>query len=168
MSDPHDHDPLSPQTHEPNSRPPSDDPTFTLSLPDGTTQRISVEGLRQLPPSSISACYIVSTGHGTSGPFTFTGACLIDLIAAQLGPDVPWTQVEVISADGFGNRVRREELISPGQVAPILLSYTIDDQPLTREQGLVRMIVPSETDDALRQVKWVGQVRVKDDGGQGC
>jgi hypothetical protein len=34
----------------------------------------------------------------------------------------------------------------------------MEGQPLTREQGLVRMIVPSERDDALRQVKWVGKI----------
>jgi hypothetical protein len=40
------------------------------------------------------------------------------------------------------------------------LSYAIDGTPLTRAQGLVRLIVPSETDDALRQVKWVQRIEV--------
>jgi hypothetical protein len=31
---------------------------------------------------------------------------------------------------------------------------------LTRAQGLVRLIVPHERDDALRQVKWVTRIIV--------
>jgi hypothetical protein len=34
----------------------------------------------------------------------------------------------------------------------------LNGQPLTRAQGLIRLIVPAETDDALRQVKWVTQI----------
>jgi len=36
----------------------------------------------------------------------------------------------------------------------------MDGATLTRAQGLVRLIVPSETDDALRQVKWVGRIEI--------
>ncbi|MCB0075748.1 MAG: molybdopterin-dependent oxidoreductase [Caldilineaceae bacterium] len=43
---------------------------------------------------------------------------------------------------------------------PSLLAITLDGQPLTREQGLVRLIVPTETDDALKQVKWVAEIVV--------
>jgi hypothetical protein len=67
--------------------------------------------------------------------------------------------VDVVSADGFGTRVQAKE-VREGPDAPILLSYEIDGVSMTRGQGLVRLIVPSETDDALRQVKWVGEVRV--------
>jgi hypothetical protein len=31
---------------------------------------------------------------------------------------------------------------------------------MTREQGLVRLIVPSEENDALRQVKWVARIDI--------
>ncbi|MCB0214954.1 MAG: hypothetical protein KDJ52_36780, partial [Anaerolineae bacterium] len=80
---------------------------------------------------------------------------------SQLSPDIAWSQVEVISADGFGNRVFAEELLEPDPAGPALLSLTIDNQAMTRRQGLVRMIVPSEKNDALRQVKWVGKIVVK-------
>ena len=43
---------------------------------------------------------------------------------------------------------------------PILLATHIDGQPLTREAGLVRLIVPAERDDALRQVKWIAEIRI--------
>jgi hypothetical protein len=36
----------------------------------------------------------------------------------------------------------------------------MDGAPLSRRQGVVRLVVPSEVDDALRQVKWVAAVRV--------
>jgi hypothetical protein len=37
-----------------------------------------------------------------------------------------------------------------------------DGQKLTRRQGLVRLIVPREKDDALRQVKWVGRIVIRE------
>lgn len=72
--------------------------------------------------------------------------------------------MEVVSADGFGNRVYRKELAQPDPAGPILLAYGVNGRSLTREEGLVRLIVPGERDDALRQVKWVGEVRVVDSG----
>ncbi len=161
---PHDEtaDPLQPHSHDPNPAPPSADPMFELLLPNGRSHRITVYDLQQLPKTSVVNCYIVSTGHGTSGPFTFIGATLLAFINHYWAE--PWSQAEVVSADGFGNRVLAEELHQPAPAGPILLAYEMDGQPLTREQGLVRMIVPSERDDALRQVKWVGQVKVIGDG----
>ena len=155
------HDPLKPHSHDPNPQPPSDDPAFAFVLPDGTETTVYVADLEALPQTSVPECYIVSTGHGTSGPFTFGGVRLLDLVQSRLAPGTGWLQVEVISADGFGNRVTAEELLRPNP-RPIILSVTLDGQVMSREQGLVRMIVPSETDDALRQVKWVGRVVVKD------
>jgi DMSO/TMAO reductase YedYZ molybdopterin-dependent catalytic subunit len=158
----HPHDPLRPHSHDPNPTPPSDNPDFVFVAPDGTETTITLPELEHLPRTTIPNCYIVSTGHGTSGPFTFSGARLLDLIQSQLPPTLGWSQVEVISADGFGNRVMAKELFQPDPAGPALLSYTLDGQPLTRRQGLVRLIVPSEKDDALRQVKWVGRVVVRD------
>ncbi len=155
-------DPLQPHSHEPNPDPPSADPAFELVLVNGRSQRITVQDLRQLPVISVSDCYIVSTGHGTSGPFTFSGAALLDFVA-HFCPGA-WSEVEVVSADGFGNRVLASELHQPDPAGPILLAYQVDELPLTREQGLVRMIVPSERDDALRQVKWVGKIKVIGNG----
>ncbi len=153
------HDPLQPHSHEPNPEPPSADPSFELILPDGRTQTITVSDLEKLPETAVPNCYIVSTGHGTSGPFTFSGVTLREFVQAY-GRDA-WSQAEVISADGFGNRVFAEELAQPDTAGPIILATRVDGRPLTRQEGLVRMIVPSERDDALRQVKWVGRIRVR-------
>ena len=169
------HDPLAPHSHEPNPLPPSPDADLTVHLPDGSTLRITPAALRsldfapadRLPERRASTkhvtlpdCYIVSTGHGTSGPFSFTGLPLLDLVDLLWTGD--WTQVEVVSGDGFGTRALRTELAEPTS-RPILLAHSLDGQPLTRADGLVRLIVPSETDDALRQVKWVAQVRIISD-----
>lgn len=155
-------DPLSPHTHDPNPTPPSNDPTFVFVGPDGYETLVTIPELERLPQTTVSECYIVSTGHGTSGPFTFAGVTLLDLIQSWLNSDTDWSQVEVISADGFGNRVMADELRSPDSARPILLSTRLDGQRMTREQGLVRLIVPSEKDDALRQVKWVRRIVVKE------
>lgn len=122
---------------------------------------MTVSDLEDLPQTTVSNCYIVSTGHGTSGPFTFAGVSLLDLIQNQWSPTTEWSELEVISADGFGNRVRVDELLNPDPAGPMILSYLIDGERMTRDQGLVRLIVPSEKDDALRQVKWVAKVVVK-------
>jgi hypothetical protein len=154
-----DHDPLRPHVHDPNPDPPPGGPEFVLAHPDGTAREIQPEDLRALPATTVPGCYIVSTGHGTSGPFAFTGVRLLDLVESELG-DLPWSQVELISADGFGNRVMATELYHPDPAGPVLLAYSIDGAPMTRDDGLVRLIVPSEKDDALRQVKWVARVNV--------
>ena len=44
--------------------------------------------------------------------------------------------------------------------SPILLAHIVNGAAMTRAQGLVRLIVPSEIDDALRQVKWVVRVEL--------
>jgi hypothetical protein len=158
-------------SHEPNPAPPSDDPTLLLRLPSGEAIALSPEDLARLPRTAVADCWIVSTGHGASGPFTFDGVRLVDLIAAYT--PAAWRYADVISADGYGNRVYAREAQTGedkgGQVEsgaataddrPILLAITLDGAPLTRAQGLVRLIVPSETDDALRQVKWVARIEV--------
>lgn len=143
--------------HEPNPTPPTPDPTFQLTRPDGTTIAIGLGELLSLPQRHAENCYIVSTGHGTSGPFRFEGVTLSDLFAAQ--GITTWRYADVVSADGFGTRVQYEE-VSATTTQPILLALACDGKPLTREQGLVRLIVPQERDDALRQVKWVAQIQV--------
>jgi DMSO/TMAO reductase YedYZ molybdopterin-dependent catalytic subunit len=147
---------LHPHIHEPNPTPPSADPTLTLVRPDGASTSITVDNLTALPQQDAHECYIVSTGHGTSGPFHFTGVTLADLLAAYAVQT--WTFADVISADGFGTRVYSAEL--PTAARPILLALACDGAPITREQGLVRLIVPHEDDDALRQVKWVARIEV--------
>jgi hypothetical protein len=152
-------DPFRPHSHDPNPDPPSADPTITLSLPNDRNLFISVDSLRALPQTNVTDCYIISTGHGTSGPFTFGGSTLLALVQAYTNG--PWKDVEVISGDNFGTRVTADELIHPGLTKPILLALSIDYLPMTRAQGLVRLIVPGERDDALRQVKWVARIHVR-------
>lgn len=151
------HDPLNPHSHDPNLTPPEGDGSFELILPNGCSQIITVEDLRGLKKTAVSDCYIVSTGHGTSGPFTFSGVTLQNFIAIFWGNEL--SQIEIISVDGFGNRVLVEEMNIENQ-RPIILAYEIDRERLSRQNGLVRLIVPSETDDALRQVKWIGKIKI--------
>lgn len=146
--------------HDPNPAPPSEEPTFVVKQSNGVEHTIRVEDLTRLPLTHVPDCWIVSTGHGRSGPFTFAGARLADLLNSVLSPVVTWQQVDVISADGFGTRLFAQEVLDPTLTRPILLSYAIHETPMTRRQGLVRLIVPSETDDALRQVKWVGRIEI--------
>ena len=155
-------DPLNPHSHDPNPEPPSADPTIILTLPDGRSNAITIQYLQTLSTQTLSGCYIVSTGHGTSGPFTFSGTALHTLINDQTAEHPNFAQVEVISGDGFGTRVTKAELDQqPNLSRPILLAWQINGRPLTRQEGAVRLIVPSETDDALRQVKWIGRINVR-------
>ncbi len=150
--------------HEPNPTPPTEDASFILTQPAQAAQHILLADFASLPHQTIADCYIVSTGHGTSGPFHFGGVPLAKLLRHYCQPaDLTRYQaghvVEVISADGFGTRLLLSEIFAPNP-RPILLSDTLDGQPLTRAQGLIRLIVPSETDDALRQVKWVARIQI--------
>ena len=110
----------------------------------------------------MSQSAILSAQDGTSGPFRFDGVTLADLLEAYKIP--LWHYIDVISADGFGTRIQREETqreeIDRAASRPILLATVCNGEPLTRAQGLVRLIVPQETDDALRQVKWVARLEV--------
>lgn len=155
-------DPLNPESHEPNPIPPSSDPSFFLKLPNGEKSKVRTNELQKLARVDVEDCYIVSTGHGTSGPFVFSGVPLLRLIETFLKPKDGWNQVEVISVDGFGTRIMRQELIHQEKSRPIILADSCNHLPLTRDQGLVRLIVPSERDDALKQVKWVAEVNIVD------
>lgn len=151
--------------HEPNPVPPSGDSAITLTLPDGSQRSLTAAELQALPYREVEGCFIVSTGHGTSGPFRFGGVALTELLTELLAAvlDVPgsWHLLDVISADGFGTRLTPADLQQASLARPILLAYVRDGQPLTRAAGLVRLIVPTETDDALRQVKWVAQLLLR-------
>jgi len=146
--------------HDPNPAPPSGDPTFVVKQPDGVEIIVGVEDLQGLPLAEVPDCWIVSTGHGRSGPFTFAGVRLADLLSSILPSAIHWQHLDVISADGFGTRLFAQEVLDPTLTRPILLSYAVNGAPMTRRQGVVRLIVPSETDDALRQVKWVGRIEI--------
>lgn len=154
--------------HEPNPAPPSSDPAFTLHVHQGQLAadpfwRCQVADLLMLAPTTVTNCYIVSTGHATSGPFAFTGVRLQTFLAHFLGAVSQWHTVDIISQDGFGTRLTYADLAQEPDARPTLLAHTLDGQPLTRDQGLVRLIVPTETEDALRQVKWVAQIVVYPD-----
>jgi DMSO/TMAO reductase YedYZ molybdopterin-dependent catalytic subunit len=143
--------------HEPNPAPPTPDSDFIFTRPDGTQAMITVSDLAELPQQSATDCYIVSTGHGASGPFRFDGVTLSDLCAAYAV--TVWSYADVVSADGFGTRIQRSEAETP-DVRPILLALACDGKALSRAQGLVRLIVPAEREDALRQVKWVAHIQL--------
>lgn len=152
-------DPLQPHSHDPNPAPPSPFPDFKFQLPNGAEKSVALETLYKLPTTTLKDCYIISTGHGTTGPFEFSGPTLLSVVQAHFGR-VDWHSVEVLSGDGFGTRIYADELWERGVAEPMILAYAIDGRPMSRQEGLVRLIVPSETDDALRQVKWVDKIRV--------
>lgn len=154
-----DHDPLRPHSHDPNPEPPSAQADFTVYWPGGSAL-YTPDDLRRLPAVTLADCFIISTGHGTSGPFVFTGVPLLTLIEPLLPDPAAWTEVAILSRDGFGVRLYRHELLALPPHRPALLAYALDGQPLTRPQGLVRLIEPNETDDALRQVKWIAEIRI--------
>ena len=85
---------------------------------------------------------------------------LLDFLDHVIATGVHWQTVDVISSDGFGTRLTHNELQNDPGERPSLLAHTLDGHPLTREQGLIRLIVPTETDDALKQVKWVAEIVV--------
>lgn len=146
--------------HEPNPDLPSGDGSLTLHTLTGEARLFTVEDLRALQYTEVPNCYIVSTGHGASGPLAFGGVRLADLLAHALPLGAVWHHVDIVGADGFGARLTPQDLDATTAQRPILLAYDLDGIPLSRQQGLVRLIVPSEVDDALRQIKWISTITV--------
>ena len=153
-------DPLQPHSHDNNLTPPDYDPTLILTVPDGDEISISLVDLMVEYPESTIPAYQYMTDHGMHGPYRLDGVRLIDLINAHIKPDTRYSSVEVVSADGFGNRILPDELVDVSPAGPILLCYRSNGEPLGRRHGLVRLVVPSETDNALRQIKWVRRIVV--------
>jgi DMSO/TMAO reductase YedYZ molybdopterin-dependent catalytic subunit len=147
---------LNAHSHDPNPVAPPGEGEFTLAF-SGIEVHITLAGLRQLPFTEVADCYIVSTGHGRSGPFRFGGVCLADFLAAHLEDSARVAFVDFISADGYGTRLEGALLASSPQP---LLAWQVDGAPMRRAQGLVRLVVPGEADDALHQVKWLARVEV--------
>lgn len=145
-----------PHYHEPNPKPPTDDPVIKLIF-QGATESIHPEYLLTLTQRTVDDCYIVSTGHGTSGPFKFGGVPLLDIVDRYLTQ--PWSTVEIISADDFRTRISRDEL-EHIDARPVLLALSKDGESLSRDEGLVRLIVPHEVETALQQVKWISEIRI--------
>lgn len=146
--------------HDPNPNPPSRNARFTLSIVNTQTVVITVSDLLELPRTTVHECLIVSTGHGTSGPFTFSGVALRDLVAAYVHGTVEWSHIEVVSGDGFSSRIVKQEIEKTKGEKSILIADSINSRSMTRDEGLVRLIVPEETEDALRQVKWIEMISV--------
>ena len=143
---------MSKHAHDPNPNPHSADPAFVLSRPEHPPLSISPANLLALPVTTFENCYIISTGHGISGPFSFSGVTLSQLIDhyAPAG----WSAAQIVGGDGFG------AMVTVGEFGQALLAHTRNGRPLGRQQGLIRLIIPSEQDDALRQVKWVSQINL--------
>ncbi|MCB0026115.1 MAG: hypothetical protein KDD91_23950, partial [Caldilinea sp.] len=74
---------------------------------------------------------------------------------------VGWQQVDVVSGDGFGTRLTPADLVGAPAGRPPLLAYMLDGAEMTRQAGLVRLVVPAETDDALKQVKWIARLEIR-------
>ena len=145
-----------PHSHDPNPNPPGDDSAFSLYA-GLQAFRLTSDDLAGLPQSTVNNCYIVSTGHGTSGPFAFEGVQIVELVNRYAKN--AWVHIDIVSGDGFRTRLTRATLATMGE-RPALLALKIDGRPMRRDEGLIRLIVPNEKEDALQQVKWVSDIRV--------
>ena len=145
-----------PHSHDPSPNPPGNDSTLTLYVGLQAFHLTSGD-LAGFPQSTVNNCYIVSTGHGTSGPFAFEGVQILELTNRYTNNT--WVYINIISDDGFRTRLTRAALATMGE-RPVLLALKIDGRPMRRNEGLIRLIVPNEKEDALQQVKWVSDIRV--------
>lgn len=142
-------DPLQPHAHPNNDQIPSNDTTIRLLLDGKFLRLLTLETLATYPQHIVTYSY--TTDHGVHGPYELAGVVLDALISADTYQSL--REIEVVSADGFGNRIFVAELKQ--QTQPILLCTHSNSSQLTRQRGLIRLLVPSETDNALRQIKWV-------------
>ncbi|MCA9838979.1 MAG: molybdopterin-dependent oxidoreductase [Trueperaceae bacterium] len=142
------------EKHHNNTTPPSANTDIIIDLPDNE-HHLRLENLIEDYPQSVIEGYTYVTNHGVHGPHRLEGVSLLDLIPETL---VDWQTIEVISTDGFSNTLSKEELLSAKE--PIMLYHSIGGERLEHKHGLVRLVVPTETDNALRQIKWVKRIVV--------
>ena len=147
---------VTPHSHEPNPVVPQGDATIIL-IARGAARHFALDALRALQYTEIPNCFIASTGHDRTGPFRFGGVTVTDLLAATVPVDAIISHMDFMSADGYGTRLTAPQI---GSTPPPLLAYMVDGAPLQRAQGLVRLVVASEIDAALHQVKWLARIEV--------
>lgn len=152
---------LPPHSHDPLQDPPGEDASLQVQGPGTGSIYMDVKRLKGLPAIEQPGCFIVSTGHGTSGPFVFTGPTLATL-ACHCGIQ-HYNYVKVSSGDGFFTFLTQREVQVSLLGRSAMLALEKDGQALSRAQGLVRLVVPTERNDALKQVKWISQIEFKTD-----
>ncbi len=153
------HSESSPRSHIPHSHPPGKNPSLRITVPGMESICLGIDALSALPALEQTDCYIVSTGHGTSGPFRFAGPTLAAL-ASRCGI-AEFESVRVTSGDRFFTILTAQEVALSHPGSAVMLALYLDGHPLTREQGLVRLIVPTEKRDALKQIKWVSHLEFR-------
>lgn len=153
-------DPLRPHAHVDNPDPPDADPTLYFVDLAGRETAVSLTSLLRDYPQAMIPAYTYTTDHGQHGPYRLAGVSLRAFLDHHGAWSAAWQSVAVISADGFGNRVLRQELVAESG-DPLLLCTHIDGERLARRRGLVRLVAPSETENALRQVKWVRRIELR-------
>lgn len=139
-----------PHRHDNNETPPDEKLDIWLELPQ---QKICVwPTYWPTYPRHELPAYTYTTDHGRHGPYRLAGVSLKTIIHTHWTN--PFAAVIVISADGFGNRITSQELWADGG-KQILLCDESNGRALPRTAGAIRLVVPRETDNALRQIKWV-------------
>lgn len=110
---------------------------------------LTVPELQQLPTETVEVTY--ETGSGPER-HTFTGTSLFGVIeqrGLQVPPDArnPLLRMYlvVIAKDGYQLVVSGGELDPNFGNAPMLLAWEQDGQPLTGEDGPVRLVIPGDT-----------------------
>lgn len=142
-----------PKKHHNNTTIPETNSEIFLEFADGEST-LSLEELKNKYPQSVIEAYTYVTNHGVYGPYRLEGVSLLDLIPETFSN---WSEVEVISADNFANTLSKAELIAAKE--PAMLYYLSDGKSLDSKHGPIRLVVPSETDNAIRQIKWVKQIK---------
>lgn len=149
-------------SHEPNLVAPGGDGSLLLQLPEGSERQLTVTDLAALPSCARSG-RLPDCQHG----------------ARHLRPICLWWRrprqpAGRPAADRGGlassQRLERRRFRHPAHprrpgccqrrtADPAGLSLRRQTAP-PRARGLVRLVVPAEVDDALRQVKWVSHIRL--------
>lgn len=142
-----------PKKHHNNTTIPETSASIYLALVAEET-KLSLDDLKKNYPQSVIEAYTYVTNHGTFGPYRLEGVSLLDLIPESL---TDWSEIKVIGADGFSNTLTRAELSEAKE--PAMLYYLRDGQALEPQHGPIRLVVPTETDNAIRQIKWVQRVK---------
>lgn len=124
----------------------------TIELTDGTTKKtISTGSLPAL--GTIEATAVLKRSNGMTHTDTWEGTPLGSVLDAN-GVARPFKELRMEAWDGYVGRIPYEVAVEPRT----MLAYRMDGKPIAKEDGPVRLVVPSQ--DGFYWIRMITRIEV--------
>ena len=123
-----------------------------IALTDGATHKtITVTGIKAMPPLETQA--ILKRSNGMTHTDTWKGTPLNAILDAN-GVARPFKELKIQAWDGYVGRVSFDVASKPDT----MMAYMMDGKPIAKEDGPVRLVVPSE--DGFYWIRMITKIEV--------